>query len=163
MLKNILAVVLGYLATIVVVFVGLTIAYAIMGADGAFEPATFEITMPWIITMFIVNIAAAIFGGIVCAKASNHSKRAVQGFMILVLILGLGLAFAVINAPQDATLSVREPDIKMSDAMMNAKKPTWILFADPFIGAIGIMLGATLVCPNNKPAAEQPAQADSND
>ena len=150
MLNNILAVVFGYLATIVVVFVGLAIAYAIMGADGAYQPGTFEVTMPWIIAMFVVNIAAAITGGIVCAKASNHSKRTVQSFMFFIVIMGLGYAFSILNAPEDATLSVREPNIKMGDAIKNSKKPAWILFTDPAVGALGIMLGAMLVCPKRK-------------
>ena len=159
MFKNIFAVVLGYLTTIVVVFVGLTIAYTIFGADGAFEVGTYDVTMPWIITMFVVNIAAAVLGGIVCAKKSEHSKNAVLSFMLLIFILGMFLAFSVMNAPADATLAVREPDIKMGDAMMNAQKPTWVLFADPFVGVLGIMLGAMLVCPCRKNKCKTAEQA----
>ena len=152
MFNKIAAVVLGYMAMFVTVFVCLTAAYAVMGADGAFEPGSFEVTMPWIVVMFIVNIIAGIIGGIACAKVSNYSKRAVQSLMLLIVLLGLFLAFSVMNAPAevDAELVVRDPDIKMSDAMMSAEKPTWMLFADPFVGVLGILIGAMIVCPDRK-------------
>ena len=159
MLNNILAIVLGYLATIVVVFVGLASAYAIMGADGAFESGTYETTPSWIGAMLVVGFIAAIIGGITCAKASKHSKRAVQGFMLLVVILGVSMIIPALSADPSEAPVVREPGITMGDAMTTAKEPLWVTFSHPVVGVLGILLGATLVCPCTKQKAQdQPSE-----
>ncbi|MGV6814781.1 MAG: hypothetical protein ACWA5W_07230 [Phycisphaerales bacterium] len=152
MLRNILSVILGYIVMAIVVIAGLSGAFAILGADGTFKPNTYDITMVWVITMFVIGLIAAMIGGVVCAKVSRHSRRAVQSLMLLILILGISMAFGQTKDSDSETPAVREPGISMAQAREQAMlhEPTWVTFTHPFIGCLGIMIGATIVCPCRK-------------
>lgn len=152
MLRSMLSVIVGYIVMAIVVITGLSGAFAILGADGTFEPNTYEVKMVWVITMFVIGLIAAIVGGVVCAKVSRHSKRAVQSLMLLILILGISMAFGQTKESDSESPAVREPGISMTQAREQAMlhEPTWVTFTHPFIGCLGIMIGATLVCPCRK-------------
>jgi len=159
MFNKFIAVVFGYLATIVVVFVGLAGVYAILGADGVYQEGTYETTPLWIGAMLATGFVAAMCGGVVCARASKHSKRAVQGFMLLVVILGISMIIPALSADPSEGSVVREPDVSMGDARTKAKEPVWVTFSHPVVGVLGIMLGATLVRPGkDKPTEDQSAE-----
>lgn len=64
MVRNILGVVLGYVAMFAFVFISFTVLYLILGADGSFESGTYEVSIVWVIISFILGLAAAVLGDI---------------------------------------------------------------------------------------------------
>ena len=76
MVRNILGVVAGYLAMFVFIFLSFTILYLLLGANGAFEPDTYEVSLVWIIISFVLSLAAALLGGYVCVLISKNQKAA---------------------------------------------------------------------------------------
>ncbi len=154
MVRSITAVVVGYLAMFAVVFLGLSAGFMAMGSDWAYEEGTYDVTTGWIVLMFAVGVVAAITGGIVCAIVSKHSKGAVLSLAGLVLVLGLLLAvmhqFAPEPPPEDL---VRAGDVPLMDAAGKARQPDWVAFANPFVGAVGVFVGAMLGCPRHGPGA----------
>ena len=62
MLRTIGAVVLGYLAMALVVFVALSGAYLAVGADGAFRPGVYEVSALWIGISLVVGFGAGTPG-----------------------------------------------------------------------------------------------------
>ncbi|MDF1809351.1 MAG: hypothetical protein P1U42_06615 [Phycisphaerales bacterium] len=151
MLRNILAVIAGYITMGALVFVGLTSAYLIMGADKAFEPGTYEITTLWIVVMASIGLCSAFVGGIVCALISKSSKGAVMSLMTLMVILSginiVSIAMKEAPAPED---QIRSESTSNMDAMMKAQTPVWVAGIDPIVGVIGVMLGAMVICPDRK-------------
>ncbi len=149
--RNILAVIIGYIAMAIVVMVSLTGAYLLMGADRAFESGTYEITTLWMIVWGIASLVAALVGGVVCAKISKHSRGAVLSLLILTGVLGAantGVRMsAEAPAPED---QIRTGDTPNVEAMTAAQAPTWVYIAEPIIGVMGILIGATLVCPRRR-------------
>lgn len=149
MLRIVLAIIIGYIAIALTVFIGLTSAYITLGREGVFQPGVYELTTTWVIAAVGVNIIAAIVGGIVCALIGRR-KSAPLIFAAIVFILGLAFAFPTI-ASYDAESPARPDDITMREAMMEGRQPTWFAFSNPFVVAIGIILGASLV--QKKPRA----------
>ena len=104
MLRTVLAVIAGYLVMFVCVFVSFTAAYLLMGADGAFLPGSYEVSLTWLAASFVLGLLAALVGGIVCAKIAP-AGRAPDVLAVLVLVLALASAlftmlhFSVISAP----------------------------------------------------------------
>ena len=76
MVRNILGVVLGYVPMFAFVFITFTILYIILGADGAFESGTYEVSIIWIIISFILGLVAALLGGYLCVLISKNQKAA---------------------------------------------------------------------------------------
>jgi len=144
--RNILAVIVGYVAMAMIIFGVFTAAYFAMGADRAFEESSYDVTTLWVIVSVIVGVFAAVVGGAVCALISKRSMGATLSLMVLVLVLGVvsGLMTMGREAPE-GDAAVRGPETSNTDAMMNAQQPKWILIANPIIGVFGVMTGAMMV------------------
>ena len=95
--------------------------------------------------MIIVGFIAAIIGGAVCSAIATRASNAAKGLAVLVLVLGLLSAGYEMFAPVEEKPSVREGEITMMDATMNAKQPTYMLIANPIIGVFGVLIGAGFV------------------
>ncbi len=158
MLRKILAVITGYFVMAIFVMLSLGGIYMAIGSERAFEPGTYQITTLWLVSMFAVGLLAAIFGGVTCAKVSKHSKHAVIGLMLLVLVLGVSMALDKLKASDAEMPLVREPGTSMMDAMNIAKEPVWVSFTHPIIGCLGVMIGAMIVCPCRKGSCDVPAE-----
>lgn len=130
--------VLGYIVMFVIVFCGLTLAWMLLGADGAFEPGVFDVSMTWIAISIVVAIIAALAGG----KVARLVAKAPLGPQILaglVIIIGIvSMIPAMTMAPPIAT---RAGDMPMMDAIAQARTPVWVMVLNPIIGAIGALIG----------------------
>lgn len=146
MLRNILGVIIGYIAMAFIVFGVFTAAYFAMGADRAFEEASYNVSILWIVVTVVVGMFAAVVGGAVCSLISKRSKAAVQSLMVLVLVLGGISALAgIMREKPTGEDAVRGPETSNTEAMMQAQQPTWILIMNPVIGVVGVMMGAMMV------------------
>ena len=143
MVRNILGVVLGYLAMFAFVFITFTILYFILGADGAFESGTYEVSIIWIIISFILGLVAALLGGYLCVLISKNQK-AVLVLVGLVLVLGIAMAIPALNDSTNEVQEMRSADVPNFEAMQKAKQPPIVLLLNPIIGALGVFAGSKL-------------------
>ena len=148
MLRAILAVFLGYVSLFVVMIVGLTVAYMLMGADGAFKPGSYEPSGLWLTVMLVFGLVAALVGGLVCG---NLARSATPSLVLagLVLVLGLLMAIPVITAKDDGP-AVRVGDVANFEAMQNARQPGWVALVNPFLGALGVFVGSRFARPRTQ-------------
>jgi uncharacterized membrane protein YeaQ/YmgE (transglycosylase-associated protein family) len=91
----------------------------------------------------VVGIDAAMAGGFVAHRLAP-SPRTLQALAALVVVLGLTMAMASLNAPEDPTLAVRAGGVANMDAMMRARTPTWAAVLNPVLGVIGVFAGGWL-------------------
>lgn len=143
MVRNILGVVLGYVAMFAFVFISFTVLYLILGADGSFESGTYEVSIVWIIISFILGLAAAVLGGYLCVLISKNNK-AVLVLAALVLIFGIAMAIPALGESADDVYEMRKNDVSNMGAMQNAKQPAYMLILNPIIGALGVFAGSKL-------------------
>jgi MFS family permease len=143
MVRNILGVVLGYVAMFAFVFISFTVLYLILGADGSFESGTYEVSIVWIIISFILGLAAAVLGGYLCVLISKNNK-AVLVLAALVLIFGIAMAIPALGESADDVYEMRKNDVSNMEAMQNAKQPAYMLILNPIIGALGVFAGSKL-------------------
>ena len=143
MVRNILGVVLGYLAMFAFVFITFTILYFILGADGAFESGTYEVSIIWIIISFILGLVAALLGGYLCVLISKNQKAALV-LAGLVLVLGIAMAIPALNDSTNEVQEMRIADVPNMEAMQKAKQPPIVLLLNPIIGALGVFAGSKL-------------------
>ena len=143
MVRNILGVVLGYLAMFAFVFITFTILYFILGADGAFESGTYEVSIIWIIISFILGLVAALLGGYLCVLISKNQKAALV-LAGLVLVLGIAMAIPALNDSTNEVQEMRIADVPNMEAMQKAKQPPIVLLLNPIVGALGVFAGSKL-------------------
>ncbi len=143
MWRNTGAVIVGYMVMFAVVFVTFSIAFLMMGTNGAFVEGSYDVTVLWLLVSFVLGLIAAVAGGSVCAAVAKGSRTplALAG---LVLVLGLLMAVPVLTASDDGQPKTREADVSTFDAMQQAKQPVWVALANPFVGFIGVVIGARL-------------------
>ena len=144
MLKKFLAIIAGYLVMAIFMFIAFTVAYRIMGADNAFEPGVYTVSTLWIIISIIVNLIAAIIGGIVCMLIFRHKSVPII-LAILILILGLTTAFLAPQKANEAGATIRSGEVSNLEAMNRAQQPTWLIFLNPILGVAGVLLGAKMI------------------
>ncbi|MDQ7051884.1 MAG: hypothetical protein Q9P14_02910 [candidate division KSB1 bacterium] len=148
MVKNILAIIAGYIAMALIIAISFTLAYNLMGADGAFKPGTYEVSATWIAMSIVMSILAALAGGYISMLLARNYRVSI-GLAALVFILGMFTA--IHHTTREDTRPVeRQAEVSNTLAMMNAREPTWVSFLNPIIGALGVLAGARL--PKNGPS-----------
>ena len=140
MAKTILGIVVGYIVMAVFVFASFSVAFIVMGADRAYKPGVFDVTTMWIVVSLVLGFVAAMIGGFVCAAIAKRAKAAVI-LAVVVIVLGLGMAIPAMMAGDDSVPAVRAGDIGTMEAAQKAKQPTWVTLVNPFLGAVGVLIG----------------------
>ena len=140
MLKTVLAVIVGYFVMAMFLFVTFSGLYLAIGADGAFQPGTYEVSGLWLVVSFGLSLVAAIFGGMACARVAGNASAA-KALAAVVFVAGVGLAWPALNPATDTRLAVRTADVPNLEAMKNARQPSWVALSLPLVGAIGALIG----------------------
>lgn len=143
MIRNILGVVVGYISMFIFIFISFTALYLIIGAEGAFEPDTYQVSVVWIIISFVLSIIAALFGGYIC-KLISKNRKAVYTLAGIVLVLGVIFAIPALSNSNDEVHEIRNADVPNMEAMQKAKQPPFVALLNPLIGAIGVIAGGRL-------------------
>jgi len=141
--KVIGSVVLGYVVMVVAVFVLMSLVWMMMGASGAFQAGSWDVSAGWVVVSIIVGLVAAIIGGYVCALVAKD-PRGPKGLLAVVVILGILFAIPVLTGGAQLPTIPPTDTISMMDAMQNAQQPVWVALLNPIIGAVGVLIGARL-------------------
>ncbi len=136
-------VVVGYIVMAAFVMITFTVMYRVLGAGGAFAEGSYEPSMVWSVASLVLGFVAALIGGFVCALIARGG-RAPKVFAGLVLVLGIWLAVAQMQELNANAPAPREGDITMADAMTKGTPPVWVMFGNPIVGVIGVLIGAGL-------------------
>lgn len=143
MVRSILGVIVGYIVMFVLQVAAFMTIYTIVGPDWSFEPASYQASMRWTIMQFVVVFITAAIAGLICAIIARGGKAPlVLAAVVFVLGCLLGVA-ALVGRPAD-THEVRTGNVPNMEAMQKARHPTWVIFAGPIIGALGVMAGGKL-------------------
>lgn len=144
MVRNIVAVILGYIVLALLIFLTFSSAYLLMGTNSAFNPGTYEVSGLWLAVSFVLGLLAAIAGGYVCSIVARGS-RAPIALAVLVLLLGLLAAIPELRAAQDgAAPAARPAEVSNMEAMQNAVQPVWVVLLSPLVSAAGVLFGARI-------------------
>lgn len=141
MLRSILAVIVGYFVIFVCVFCSFSIAYLLMGTEGAFRSGSYEVSNLWLALSIPLALIAAVIGGFACAKIARGGRAP---FVLAGLVLGLGLISAVFEMQAEPAPTTRSAEVGNLEAMGQARQPLWIAWLNPFLGAAGVVLGSSL-------------------
>ncbi len=142
------SVIVGYVVVFAVVFALMSLGYVVLGAEGSFQPGSWDISRIWIATSIVVGLLAAIAGGYVCAMIAKD-PRGPLGLIALVVVLGIAFAIPVLTGGGAAAAGPRPDAVPMMDAMANAVQPAWVALLNPLLGAVGVWLGARLHKPRS--------------
>jgi hypothetical protein len=140
MLKSIIGVIVGYLVMMLVAFAAYTAAYLGLGADRAFEPATYALSGIWIGLVIAITFIAGLVGGLTCAAIS---KSRTTGLVFALIVFVLGFVFELPNI-MDHTPRPRAGDVANMEAMGKAQPPVWLLFLNPFLGGAAVLMGTRM-------------------
>jgi hypothetical protein len=142
-IRAIVAVIVGYVALVCAVFALLTASWMILGADGAFEPGTYQQSPTWLVVASVAGLIAAIIGGLVCALIAVKKSKAPTVLLCIVLILGI--LELVVNLTSDRGEPLpRTGSVTMTQAIEQAQPPIVFLIIMPIVGAIGVGIGARI-------------------
>jgi hypothetical protein len=140
MTRTIAGVVLGYIATALLVFLLFSASYLALGTDKVFLPGSYQVSFLWAALSIVVSFAAALVGGYVAASVSRGT-RAPLVLACVVLVLGILFALPALGQPDPGP---RAGDVGNFAAMTNARPPSWTLLLNPIIGALGVLVGSRL-------------------
>jgi type IV secretory pathway TrbL component len=141
MIRLIAGVVVGYLILAGLLFVSFTAAYAVLGADRAFQPGTYQVSTLWVAAGVAIWLGAGLAGGYVCARLARR-RTAADALAGIVLVLGVLVAGIGIIGAQGGESGVRSGEVGNADAMKSAQTPPWAALLNPLVGAAGIMAGS---------------------
>ena len=141
MLRILGAVVVGYLVIFILIFALFTLAYLVLGADRAFQPATYDVSTIWIIASMVLGFVAAFIGGAVCSMIAKGTKAPLI-LAGLVVVLGILFAIPVLTSTNTTAEMIRDGSVGNLEAMQNAKQPAWVALLNPLLGAVGVLAGS---------------------
>ena len=133
----------GYVAMFVIAFVGLTLAWLALGADGAFRTGTWHTSTAWVVTMLLVGLVAAIAGGWVASRLGGD-RRAVTVLVGLVVVIGLVDIALTLSRDPGVLDAVRVGRPSMIEALSSARPPSWFSIVNVVVGAAGVLIGSRL-------------------
>ncbi len=141
MLRTIGAAVAGYLSMMLAMFIIFMLSYHLLGEERAFRPGLYDVSMTWAILSMVVTVAASMAAGYIASLISRNMSgpRVLAG---LVLLIGIGAAayMATVELPDMA----RTGSVDGFGAMQNARNPLWLMFVNPILSVVGVLLGARL-------------------
>jgi hypothetical protein len=143
MVRSVLGVILGYLLMFALQFAAFMTIYTVMGADWSFKPRSYHASTRWTLMQFTLVLVTAAIAGLICALIAKGG-RAPLVLAIVIVVIGFTLgALHIATQPAD-TGEVRGPNVPNLEAMTKARHPTWVIFLDPVIGAVGVIAGGKL-------------------
>ena len=143
-LRIALGVLAGYAVMFVVTLAGIAAAWAVLGAEVAFRAESTEASALWSVASCVLGLIASIAGGFVAALVGKQNTRLPEAALaVLVLVLGLAIAVAQLGSepsplPEGKTIA----ELTFFEAGDVASSPDWYNFTIPWIGAVGVMVGA---------------------
>lgn len=140
MLRTVAAVIAGYVVMAAFVFLTFSGLYLAIGADRAFEPGSYQVSLLWIGASVVLGLVAAWLGGRISA-AIGKGPRAPRVLAGIVLVLGLALAVPILIGSAPAK-GPRTEEVSNLEAMAQAETPAWVALLNPLVGAAGVLLGA---------------------
>lgn len=140
----------GYAAMAFVIAATFGLAYLVLGADGAFAEGTWAVSGIWVAMSIVVGLGAATLGGWVCRRVAGGTLMAPALLVAAVLLLGYSQVSPT-QEPADPAPRTHEPG--MQEAMRTARQPTWLMYLNPILGVVGVVLGSGLV--NGRPRDEE--------
>jgi len=141
--RMIAGVLVGYITMFALVFATFSLAYLMLGSEGSFKPDSFEVTGTWLVVSIILSLIAAVGGGLVAGWISRDPRTLVY-LAGLVIVLGIGMAIPETMHDDRNDPVFRSSELSNRDAMMQAQQPLWLTFLNPFLGAMGVMVGGGL-------------------
>ena len=150
------AVLLGYIAMVIIVFCGMSLAWLALGPDGAFQTGVYDVTTTWILVSFAIGLFAAVGGGWLARLVTQDARgpRVLAGFVV---VIGIVLAIPALTSagPEAAT----RPDVvPMFEAIGSARTPLWVMLVNPLIGALGVLIGGRALRSGNAVATRHETQ-----
>lgn len=139
-LRNVGGAVLGWVVMVGAIFLLFAVLWMALGADGAFEPGSWEVSGTWQAGSIVAGLLAAVAGGLVCTWVAADQRGLL---MLIVLVVVLGVAVALGDVPPAE--GVRPPDVGMIEATNSAREPKWLAWLNPVLGAVGAFAGSRLV------------------
>src|SRR2546421_5473681 len=88
MLKNIVAIIVSYIAMFVLFMAIFTCLYFALGVERVFQPDSYEVSMLWIALTLVIGFVVSMFAGFLCAAISK-SWRTYQIFALIVFVLAM--------------------------------------------------------------------------
>jgi H+/Cl- antiporter ClcA len=143
MARSIIGVIVGY-----IVILGLEVAafielYSMMGADWTFRTASYQPSTRWTLIQFVVVFVTAVVGGLVCQLIAGKGKSPLV-LAGVVVVVGLALG-ALINSNSSAdTRKMGTTDVPAMEAIRKAQHPVWVVLAESFLAAVGVIVGGSL-------------------
>ena len=127
--------------SIIGVIVGYLVLFALEVA--AFKTASYQPSTRWTLVQFIVVFVSAVVGGLVCQLIAGKGKSPLV-LAGLVVVVGLALG-AMINSNSSAdTRKMGATNVPAMQAMRKAQHPVWVVLANSFLAAVGVIVGGSL-------------------
>jgi len=143
MLKSIIAIVVSYVAMLVLFMAVFTGLYFLFGVERIFQPDSYEVSPLWMAVTLVGALLGAMFGGYLCATISKN-WRVCQVFALVVFLLALiQCVFALRKNNPDAP-NVRAGDVPFPEGIELGVTPVWFHFVNPLVSGAGVLLGARL-------------------
>ena len=143
MLKSTIAIIVSYVAGVILFFAIATGCFFFLGVERVFQPFSYEISDAWLVLTLAVSLLSAMFAGYLCAVISKSWRTCQLLAFVAFFITSISCVLQVRRTNPDAP-NTRAGEVGYFDAMNLAVAPRWLTFVNPIVSGIGILLGAGL-------------------
>jgi hypothetical protein len=134
--RNALSAVGGYVVMFAVAFVLFSLTWVVLGADGSFQPDTWEVTTAWIGASLVLGLLVSLAGGFSASRLGANEKA-------VWMLAGLVAAMGVLQGLPESGHDIARPEgVSMFQAMGSILQPRWLYYVNPVFGVVGVFLGA---------------------
>ncbi|MFM7050657.1 MAG: hypothetical protein ACKOYN_00785 [Planctomycetota bacterium] len=144
--------VLGYLASALIVLVGLTVVLLAAGPAFCYEGSTWTASQNFCFVSLGVGLVAALAGGFV---ATRFGGRGALVLLVLAMIgLGSATALGLFRAPEEERFkdrpAARPENFDWTKAAVWSETPPWCEWANLGVGLVGAVMGGSFALGRRK-------------
>ena len=141
-IRAIAGVIIGYVVVAVIAVMSLFATYQLGGTEFAFKTDSWEASTPWAVLSVLSGSVAAVIGGIVCYFVSGKKQIV---YLLAGIVFAAGIILSTISLMKEPSTTPRPAEMTFAEAGNDAVSPEWVHYTMPFVGAIGILIGGSLV------------------
>jgi hypothetical protein len=142
MLKSILAIIVSYIAMMLLFSLAFAALYSGLGVERVFQSDSYEISTLWIVLSIVGSFFVAMFAGWLCVAISK-SFRVGQVFSLIVLVGSAIMCVSSLYRESEGP-HVRAGEVGFFDAMERGVSPWWLHVVNPVLTAAGALAGARM-------------------
>ncbi|MCA9303527.1 MAG: hypothetical protein KC996_05340 [Phycisphaerales bacterium] len=156
LVRNIVGVLVGFLAAAFVVMVGFLGGMLLLGREFVLEPGGYNASVSWLVVSSFITIIGGIIGGLCCMLITGRT-RAYTVLAAIIFVMGVAGGILGSGRPEPPARPDEQGVMELMQQLEeHGREPLYTRITNPIYGAGGVLLAGLLAARVRRARTESP-------